>query len=90
MTTIAGGREVVVTPPEYMVAMTLATGDPRDERDVERLLQPEHVDYATCRTVVRRHLGPAVANRLDHIGARMGIEAAARCVRESNGTASQE
>jgi hypothetical protein len=84
-TTTRSGRRLLVTPPEHLVAMKLATGDPHDERDVERLLRQEHFDYAGCRAVVRRHLGPAAANRLDHIGARAGLEAAARYVRESNG-----
>jgi len=84
-TTTGEGRELPVTPPEYVVAMKLATGDPSDERDVERLLRQPHVDYGACRAVVRNHLGPAAANRLDHIGSRVGVEKAARYVRESNG-----
>jgi hypothetical protein len=80
-----GGREIPVVSPEHIVAMKLATGDPRDERDVERLLVVEPTDYERIRTLVRRYLGPAAANRLDHIGARAGVSEAARCVRESNG-----
>ena len=80
-TEIEEGVEVPVTPPEHLVAMKLATGDPRDERDVERLLKLYHVEYSQCRRVVRAHLGPAAANRLDHLGARVGIELAARYVR---------
>jgi hypothetical protein len=81
-TTTSDGREVPVVPARFVVAMKLATGDPRDERDVERVLAAG-VDYAEVRSTVRRFLGPAAAYRLDHIGARVGREEAARYVRDS-------
>lgn len=77
------GRKLPVVPPAYLAAMKLATGAPRDERDVERLLAAPDVDYDAYRRVVRRYLGPAAANRFDHIGARLGLSAAARYVREN-------
>lgn len=79
------GKAVPIVPPEYLVAMKLATGDPRDERDVERLLTRSHVPYDVIREVARQYLGPAGANRLDYIGARVGLQAAARYVRTYNG-----
>lgn len=84
-TTTADGRIFPVVPPEFVIAMKLATGDPRDERDVERLLNAG-TDYDLARATVRTHLGPAVANRLDHIGARVGRAEAARYVRGSSPT----
>lgn len=82
-TTIPDGRVFPVVPPDFLIAMKLATGDPRDERDVERLLDAG-TDYDLARATVRTHLGPAVANRLDHIGARVGRAEAARYVRGSS------
>jgi len=79
------GLEVPVVPAEYVAAMKIATGDPRDERDVERLAVQPHFDYQACRRIVRHHVGPGSANRLDHVCSRVGLEAAARYVRESNG-----
>ncbi len=89
-TTTDDGKRIPVASPEHLVAMKLATGDPRDERDVERILGARGQDYAACRQLVRKHLGPAAANRLDHIGARIGIEPAARYVRQSNGSPGQK
>ena len=83
MVETTGGRELPVVPPAYLIAMKLATGAPRDERDVERLLEAPDIDYDACRRVVRQFLGPAAANRLDHIGTRLGVAAAVRYVRET-------
>lgn len=82
LTTTADGHEIPVVPARFVVAMKLATGDPRDERDVERVLATG-VDYAAVRSTVRHFLGPAAAYRLDHVGARIGREEAARYVRAS-------
>ena len=80
-----GGKAVPVVPPEYVVAMKLATGDPRDERDIERILARTDIAYETAREVARQYLGPVAANRLDFVGARVGREEAARYVRTYNG-----
>ncbi len=45
--------------------MKMASGEPKDDADVRRILRLEELDYGKARTIVDEHLGFATANRLD-------------------------
>lgn len=79
------GAAVPVVPAEYLVAMKMGTGAPKDERDAQRLIKQTRVDYGLARSITRRHAGPAAAMRLDRLGAEVGRAEAVRYVAESNG-----
>ncbi len=66
--------EVVLShvPVEYVVAMKMFPARPKDDRTIEALLAASGLDYARARDVVRRHLGPASANRLDAMARAAG------------------
>ncbi len=54
-----------VVPVQYLVAMKMVSGEPKDDRDAKRLLEHVKLNYAATRRIVRKHLGPATADRLD-------------------------
>lgn len=74
----ADGRAVPVVPVPYLVAMKMATGEPKDEADARRLLGLDALDYGVVRGLVRQHAGPAAANRLDRLAVSIGLTEAGR------------
>jgi hypothetical protein len=55
-----------VAPPEHIVAMKLAAGTDKDERDAIRLIaKVKDLDIAATRDIVRRFLGPGLLGRLE-------------------------
>lgn len=54
--TVEGSPLPVITP-EYLVAMKMVAGRPKDEADVRFLVLTDDFDMETCRSIVRRHLG---------------------------------
>jgi len=67
------GEEVPAVPPEHLVAMKLASGRPRDERDIEEIVAVADEDeYGDIRRVVVEYLGYAMGNQLDRIARRIG------------------
>lgn len=68
-----GAASVPVVPKEYLIAMKIATLETKDEQDAESLILtvPDR-GYAPLRALVRRHLGPLGAMRLDAIARRVG------------------
>jgi hypothetical protein len=69
----AGGATVPVAPAEYLVALKVVTGEDRDEADAVRILRAlPGLDLTHTRDIVRRHGGPAGANRLDALARRAG------------------
>jgi hypothetical protein len=85
-----GEREVSLASLEYLVAMKLVSGEPKDEIDVRRLLQREELRYQDARAIVERHLGAASANRLDAIAREAGRPEVARGRLYRNGEESEE
>jgi len=67
-----GGRDVSLVSLEFLLAMKLVSGEPKDDIDVRRILQREELDYATARTIVESYLGAASANRLDAMAREVG------------------
>ncbi len=60
-----GQARLPLVPVEYLVAMKMVSGEPKDDRDVKRLLEHVEMNYAAARKIVERHLGPLTADRLD-------------------------
>jgi hypothetical protein len=63
--TMVGELEVPLVSLEHLLAMKLASGEPKDDADVRRILRLQALDYAKARLLVDTHLGFATANRLD-------------------------
>jgi hypothetical protein len=63
---------------EFLLAMKLVSGEPKDEIDARRLLEREELRYEDARTIVDRHLGAASANRLDVLAREAGRPEVAR------------
>jgi hypothetical protein len=63
--TSVGELEVPLVSLEHLLAMKLASGEPKDDADVRRILRLQALDYAKARVLVDKHLGFATANRLD-------------------------
>lgn len=62
-----------VVPVDFLIAMKVATGEPKDEADAEALIQTiPDAGYGPLRSLVRKHLGPAGALRLDVLARRVG------------------
>jgi hypothetical protein len=80
-----GEREISLVSLEYLVAMKLVSGEPKDEIDVRRLLQRQELRYQDARAIVERHLGAASANRLDALGREAGRPEVARARLYGNG-----
>lgn len=53
--------------------MKLVSGEPKDDLDAKSLLMVEGLHYDALRPLVKRHLGPATANRLDVFAREVGI-----------------
>lgn len=60
-----GRVKLPLVPVEYLVAMKMVSGEPKDDRDVKRLLEHVNMNYREAREVVARHLGAVTADRLD-------------------------
>jgi hypothetical protein len=71
-----GGVRLPVVPAEHLVAMKLATAEPRDERDAERLLSANVVDTERLRGLIGRLLGVGTSIRLETLLRRLGHPAA--------------
>lgn len=67
-----GVTELPLVSLEYLLAMKLVSGDPKDDADVRRILTRDDLDYAAARHATEQHLGPATANRLDAMAREAG------------------
>jgi len=70
---------------EFLLAMKLVSGKPKDEIDARRILQREELRYTEARDIVERHLGTASANRLDALAREAGRPEVARARLYRNG-----
>ena len=61
------GAPMPVVTPEYLVAMKMVAGRPRDEADLDWLITADVADLRRARKIVREHLGPYAAGELDRI-----------------------
>ena len=63
---------------EFLLAMKLVSGEPKDEIDARRVLQREELRYLDARAIVADHLGQASAHRLDAMAREAGRPELAR------------
>ena len=76
--TRVGVQEVSLVSLEFLLAMKLVSGEPKDEIDARRILQREELCYRDARDITERHLGAASANRLDALARDAGRPEVAR------------
>lgn len=70
---------IPVAPPEHLVAMKLAAGTDKDERDAIRLIAKiKDLDVEATRNLVRKFLGPGLLGRLEECLRRAGHPQARR------------
>src|SRR3954464_5834718 len=70
---------IPVAPPELLVAMKLAAGTDKDERDAMRLIaKVRDLDVEATRDLVRKFLGPGLLGRLEECLRRAGHPQARR------------
>lgn len=68
-----------VAPPEHLVAMKLAAGTDKDERDAIRLLaKVKDLDIDATRDLIRKFLGPGLLGRFEECLRRAGHPLARR------------
>lgn len=67
-----GSVKVPLIPVEFLIALKMVSGEPKDDNDVKRLLEHAELDYKKSRDIVMKHLGPATANRLDVFAREVG------------------
>ncbi|MBM3820008.1 MAG: hypothetical protein FJW14_13460 [Acidimicrobiia bacterium] len=84
-----GDSDVGLVSLEYLLAMKLVSGDPKDEIDARRILQREELRYGEARAIVEHHLGVASANRLDALAREAGRPEVARARLYRNGEESE-
>jgi hypothetical protein len=58
------GAPAPVVTPEYLVAMKMVAGRPKDEEDVRYLVLTEDFNMAACEVVVEEHLGKYATKEL--------------------------
>lgn len=66
------GQDVALVSLEYLLAMKLVSGEPKDDIDARRILQRDELIYGDARGIVERHLGAASASRLDALAREVG------------------
>jgi hypothetical protein len=71
-TVTIGDVTLPVVSPEYLLAMKLVSGEPKDDQDVRSLLRMGTLDYARARGIAAQFLGPLVADRLDALARDVG------------------
>jgi hypothetical protein len=84
-----GGHDVSLVSLEFLLAMKLVSGDPKDDIDVRRILQREELQYAMARQIVESHLGAASSNRLDAMAREVGRPEVSRGRLYKNGEESE-
>jgi hypothetical protein len=70
--TIVGDLEVPLVSLEHLLAMKLASGEPKDDADIRRILRLDTLNYPKARALAQEHLGFATANRLDAMAREAG------------------
>ncbi len=70
--TSVGSTQVALVSLEHLLAMKMASGEPKDDADVRRILQLQQLDYRKARGLVDTHMGFATANRLDALAREAG------------------
>jgi hypothetical protein len=72
------GHDVNLVSLEFLLAMKLVSGEPKDEIDARRILERQELRYSDARRIIEQHLGAASANRLDALAREAGRPEVAR------------
>lgn len=64
---------IPVVSLEYLAAMKMVSGEPKDDDDLRLLLSIDRLDYNKTRDIVERYLSPITAERLDVFAREAGI-----------------
>lgn len=62
-----------VVPVEYLIAMKMVSGEPKDDIGVKHLLKNVAIAYEIVKDIVVRHLGVVTGNRLDVFARDVGL-----------------
>jgi len=65
--------KIPVVSLDYLIAMKMVSGEPKDDNDLKKLLSLQKADYQNVREIVRKHLGPITAERLDVFAREVGV-----------------
>jgi hypothetical protein len=72
-TAVIGNRSFLLASAEHMVAMKLATMEPRDDQDAKRILETvDEIDIAKLRELVSAHLGALGKTKLENLLREVG------------------
>ncbi len=58
-------ESIPVVALEYLVAMKIVSGEPKDDHDLKILLSLEKLNYGEAKEIVVKHLGPITGERLE-------------------------
>jgi len=64
---------IPVVSLEYLIALKMVSGEPKDDKDLKKLLCLEKVNYKKSRSIVKKYLGPITAERLDVFAREVGV-----------------
>jgi len=65
--------QIPVVSLEHLIAMKIVSGEPKDDKDIKKLLDLENVSYKKTRSIVEKYLGPITADRLDVFAREAGL-----------------
>jgi len=65
--------KIPVVSLEYLIAMKIVSGEPKDDSDLNLLLSLQNFNYVRVREIVERHLGPITSERLDVFARDAGL-----------------
>jgi len=66
-------NKIPVVSLDYLIAMKMVSGEPKDDNDLKKLLCLEKVNYKKSRSIVEKYLGPITAERLDVFAREVGV-----------------
>jgi len=65
--------KIPVVSLEYLIAMKIVSGEPKDDSDLKLLLSLQNFNYKKSREIVEKFLGPITAERLDVFARDAGL-----------------
>jgi len=68
-----GENSIPVVSLEHLIAMKIVSGEPKDDKDLKKLLSLDKADYKKTRRIVEKYLGPITAERLDVFAREAGL-----------------
>jgi len=68
-----GENSIPVVSLEHLIAMKIVSGEPKDDKDLKKLLSIDKADYKKTRRIVEKYLGPITAERLDVFAREAGL-----------------